>query len=297
MTSGEEGFLLLSCHFGNSDRKILTTAQLRTLAARVTGRDWAVRPGDLTWQDIAALGYDTGFSQRIAELLGETDLLRRYLIRGEKAGCVPITRVSPDYPPLLRQRLGLDSPGCLWAKGNLDILHTPGIALVGSRDLKDRNREFAAAVGRYAAEKGFALVSGNARGADRTAQEACLAAGGQVISFVADELSSHPKRESILYLSESGFEEPFTSQRALSRNRCIHALGQMVFVAQAELERGGTWDGTVKNLRFGWSPVLCFRDGSLASRELEQMGAYLIGRKDLEDFSGVTDSQLTFFEA
>ena len=71
----------------------------------------------------------------------------------------------------------------------------------------------------------------------------------------------------------------------------------MVFVAQAELERGGTWDGTVKNLRFGWSPVLCFRDGSLASRELEQMGAYLIGREDLEDFSGVTDSQLTFFGA
>ena len=297
MTSREEGFLLLSCHFGNPDRKILTTAQLRTLAARVTGRDWTVRPGDLTWQDIAALGYDTGFSQRIVGLLGETDLLRRYLIRGEKTGCVPITRVSPDYPPLLRQRLGLDSPGCLWAKGNLDILHTPGIALVGSRDLKDRNREFAAAVGRYAAEKGFALVSGNARGADRTAQEACLAAGGQVISFVADELSSHPKRESILYLSESGFEEPFTSQRALSRNRCIHALGQMVFVAQAELERGGTWDGTVKNLRFGWSPVLCFRDGSLASRELEQMGAYLIGREDLEDFSGVTDIQLTFFGA
>ena len=172
MTSREEGFLLLSCHFGNPDRKILTTAQLRTLATRVTGRDWTVRPGDLTCQDIAALGYDTGFSQRIVGLLGETDLLRRYLIRGEKAGCVPITRVSPDYPPLLRQRLGLDSSGCLWAKGNLDILHTPGIALVGSRDLKDRNREFAAAVGRYAAEKGFALVSGNARGADRTAQEA-----------------------------------------------------------------------------------------------------------------------------
>ena len=71
MTSGEEGFLLLSCHFGNPDRKILTTAQLRTLAARVTGRDWTVRPGDLTCQDIAALGYDTGFSQRIVGLLGE----------------------------------------------------------------------------------------------------------------------------------------------------------------------------------------------------------------------------------
>lgn len=295
MTSREEGFLLLSCHFGNPNRKILTTAQLRTLAARVTERHPAVLSRELTWRDIAALGYDTGFSRRVAGLLEETDLLRQYLARGERDGCVPITRVSTDYPLILRQRLGLDSPGCLWAKGNLDILHTPGIALVGSRELKPLNREFAAAVGHHAAEKGLVLVSGNARGADRTAQEACLAAGGQVISFVADELTSHPNRENILYLSESGFEEPFSSQRALSRNRCIHALGQMVFVAQAGLEQGGTWDGTAKNLRFGWSPVLCFRDGSPASLELEQMGAYLIDREELENFSGVAGSQLSFF--
>lgn len=295
MTSREEGFLLLTSHLGNPCRKILTMAQLRTLAVRVTERHPAVLPGELTWQDIAALGYDAGFSRRVAGLLEETDLLRQYLARGERAGCVPITRVSTDYPLILRQRLGLDSPGCLWAKGNLDILRTLGVGLVGSRDLKPQNREFAAAVGQFAAEKGFALVSGNARGADRAAQEACLAAGGQVISFVADELTCHPNRENILYLSESDFEEPFSSQRALSRNRCIHALGQMVFVAQAELGQGGTWDGTTKNLRFGWSPVLCFRDGSPASLELERMGAYLINREELEDFSGAAGSQLSFF--
>lgn len=295
MTSREEGFLLLTCHFGNPDRKILTTAQLRILAARVTGRH-TPESGELTWQDIASLGYDTAFSQRIAGLLAEKNLMGQYLTRGEKAGCVPITRVSQDYPLILRQRLGLDSPGCLWAKGKLDILRTPGIALVGSRELRPQNREFAAAVGRHAAEKGLVLISGNARGADRTAQEACLAAGGQVIAVVADELMGHSERENLLYISESGFEEPFSSQRALSRNRCIHALGQTVFVAQAELVKGGTWNGTAKNLRFGWSPVLCFRDESPASRELEQMGAYLIDQEDLKNFSGVTERELTFFE-
>ena len=40
----------------------------------------------------------------------------------------------------------------------------------------------------------------------------------------------------------------------------------------------------MKNLRFGWSPVACFRDGSEASAMLEQMGAYGIGLADLEDF-------------
>jgi hypothetical protein len=30
--------------------------------------------------------------------------------------------------------------------------------------------------------------------------------------------------------------------------------------------------------------VACFRDGSEASRELEQLGAYLIGMEEIEDF-------------
>ena len=59
----------------------------------------------------------------------------------------------------------------------------------------------------------------------------------------------------------------------------------MVFVAQSDLQKGGTWSGTVKNLRFGWSPVACFRDGSEAAAQLEQMGAYQIGLEDLKDFA------------
>ena len=89
----------------------------------------------------------------------------------------------------------------------------------------------------------------------------------------------------MLYLSEDGFDEEFSAQRALSRNRCIHALGRMVFVAQCDLQKGGTWSGTVRNLRFGWSPVACFRDGSEAASQLEQMGAYQIGLADLQDFA------------
>ena len=98
----------------------------------------------------------------------------------------------------------------------------------------------------------------------------------------------------MLYLSEEDYDSPFTAQRALSRNRCIHALGSMVFVAQSGLKKGGTWDGTAKNLQFGWSPVLCFRDGSEASCELEQLGAYLIDTKDLEDFEKLPEQTAIF---
>jgi len=250
---------------------------------------------EISEKDILKLGYNREMATRIVKLLGEEALLESYLRQGQRQGCRAVSRVSEEYPFVLRQRLGLDSPGCLWTRGDLSILNTPAIALVGSRELREPNRDFAAAVGRHAALRGLTLVSGNARGADRTAQEACLQSGGRVISFVADELCRQPLRKNMLYVSEDGFAEGFSAQRALSRNRCIHGMGQIVFVAQSELGRGGSWDGTVKNLRFGWSPVFCFQDGSESAAQLEQMGAYLISIEELEDFSIPQNTEMTFF--
>lgn len=288
MNPREEGFLLLTSHLGDPERPVLTAAQLRVLAQRVAQLEPAQPERDVTARDLQLLGYNREMSQRIVGLLADRQKLEAYRARGEGLDCIPITRVSTGYPLILRQRLGLDSPGCLWAKGDLRILSTPAIALVGSRELRESNRRFAEEVGYQAALQGLTLVSGNARGADRTAQAACLGAGGRVISIVADELAKQPVRRNQLYLSEDGYDEAFSAQRALHRNRCIHALGRMVFAAQSDLGKGGTWDGTVKNLRFGWSPVAVFRDGSEAAAELERMGAYGVDTKDLLDFLSIS---------
>lgn len=296
MNPWERGFLLLTSRLGNPERQTLTMPQLRVLAERVQKGKEPRENRDLTAADLVALGYSREQGARIVALLEEEDLLERYLHRGKRAGCVPVTRVSAGYPALVRKRLGLEAPGCLWAKGELSILDTPAIALVGSRDLREENRAFAQAVGYQAARQGLTLVSGNARGADRAAQESCLSAGGRVISVVADELDKQHLRENMLYLSEDGFDEPFSPQRALSRNRTIHALGRMVFAAQATLEKGGTWDGTVKNLRFGWSPVACFADGSEAMARLAQMGAFPVGPEVLEDMESLAQPEKTLFD-
>ena len=251
---------------------------------------------DLTAADLTALGYGMELAQRIISLLEAEDVLDHYLSRGKRAGCVPVTRVSPAYPLLLRKNLGLDSPGILWAKGDLSLLNTPAVALVGSRDLNPENRRFAEDAGRQAALQGLTLVSGNARGADRTAQEAALEAGGTVISIVADELARQPHREHVLYLSEDGFEEPFSAIRALSRNRCIHGMVWRTFVAQTSSGMGGTWDGTVKNLRAGWSGVYCFRDGSEGMERLLSMGAMAVGIDDLKDLSALPEKEKSFFD-
>ena len=295
MNRREAGFLLLTSHLGDPNRKPLTTHQLRILGQRIHAMEKPAEDRELTARDLIHLGYGREMAEHIVKLLSQEDLLQYYLNRGQKLGCVPITRISEQYPDLLRQRLGLDAPGCLWVRGDMDLLNTPAIALVGSRDLQEPNRQFAMAVGVHAAQQGLTLISGNARGADKTAQEACWEAGGRVISIVADELSKHPRRNNVLYVSEDGFDEPFSAQRAISRNRCIHALGQVVFVAQASQGKGGTWDGTVKNLQKSMSPVLCFRDGSEAAMELEQMGAWLIDCAQIHAFSDFPQKD-TFFD-
>lgn len=283
MNVREQGFLLLGSQLGDPQRRPLTTAQLRVLARRV--RDFGPTGDDreLEARDLTAMGYGDDMARRILSLLQDTAQLKCYIHRGRRGGCVPISRVSEDYPMTVHNRLGDDSPGCIWAKGDLELLQHPAVALVGSRDIGDANLEFARAVGQQAARQGFVLVSGNARGADRAAQDSCLACGGQVICVVADELENHRVRKDILYLSEDSFDLPFSAQRALSRNRLIHCMGLRTFVAQASYQHGGTWDGSVKNLRHHWSPLYCYDDGSPAARQLLQMGAAPIDTQALTD--------------
>ena len=296
MTAREQGFLLLTGYLGDPERRPLTVAQFRelTLRARVMEKPDADR--ELTADDLLGIGCDKAVARRITNLLAQKEQLRWYLERGRRMDCYPITRVSGGYPERLRKCLGLDAPGVLWAKGDRMLLQLPGISLVGSRDLRTENREFARQVGEQAARQGLVLISGNARGADRVAQESCLANGGKVISVVADALEKYPVRNNVLYLSEDGFDLIFSAQRALQRNRVIHSLAQKTFVAQCGLGKGGTWDGTRKNLRFGWSPVFCCDDGSKASAELEQMGAVLITLENLKNIDALQSSVINFID-
>ena len=294
MNGGEQGLLLLTSHLGDPERKPLTVPQFRTLAKRAALMEKPAISREIAPEDLVNLGYDRGMAQRIVQLLSGDERHAWYLQKGKQQDCFPMTRVSDGYPVQVRQRLGLDAPGCLWAKGDTALLKNPMIALVGSRDLYEPNRAFAERAGWEAARQGITLVSGNARGADRVAQAACLDAGGRVISIVADELQKYPLCSNVLYLSEDSFDLPFSGIRALSRNRVIHALGYLTLVAQCNLGTGGTWDGTVKNLQNGWSPVFCFDDGTPVSAELAQLGAKMIGSADLSDLSALQPDTQSF---
>ena len=273
----------------------MTVAQLRRLATRIRSMEKPEGDQPVREEDLIAIGYSREESGRILSLQSDEEILSWYLMQAARKDCVPITRVSQGYPEKLRKTLGIDCPGCLWAKGDMSLLSRPAVALVGSRDLREENLAFAVKAGKQAAKQGYVLVSGNARGADRAAQDACLNGGGQVICVVADKLENHPLTDNVLYLSEDSFDCSFSAQRALSRNRVIHCLGNCVLVAQATLGKGGTWDGVTKNLRHGWSNVFCFNDKTSAAQELLQMGAHPLKTEELEHLDTLTQQDPNFF--
>ena len=294
MTAREQGFLLLTSYLGDPERRPLTVPQFRKIAmmARTMGATGTER--DLTVADLQAMGCSTALARRVVNLLSQEEQLNWYIKSGLHWDCEPMTRLSQCYPDRLRKALGLDAPGTLWTKGDRSILKTAAVSVVGSRDLQPENMAFAKTIGQQAARQGYTLVSGNARGADQTAQEACLENGGKVICVVADALNSHPVRENVLYISEEGFDLPFTAARALQRNRVIHSFSGKTFVVQSALGKGGTWSGTCNNLQHGWSQVFCFDDGTAASRELECRGCRLVKTEDVKDIPALEPSARSF---
>lgn len=294
MTGPEQGFLLLTSSLGDPDRKPLSVAQFRSLAKRVQASDREVSSRDLGLEDLVKLGYDITMAERIYGLLSGTNQLREYLRRSEACDCYPITRLNPLYPEAVRRRLRMDSPGVLWVKGDVTLLGRPAVAVIGSRDLKESNRAFAEEAGRQIAKQGYVLVSGNARGTDRTAQDACLEAGGRVIGVVADSLQKQPLVRNVLWLSLDDFDQEFSAQRALHRNHVIHTMAELTVAAQCTLGKGGTWSGILANLKYGWNPVCMFMDGSDAAKELENRGVQGINPEDLRNLAAFTGTTGNF---
>ena len=289
--------MLLLCADLGDGQKPLTPAQFRRLRVHVLARPEGEAPAERTLEeaDLRALGLEASFARRVTALLDREAALDAYLRVGRELDVSPATRVSPLYPARLRL-LGQDAPTVLFCRGDSSLLQRPAVALVGSRELTEAGRTFARRVGELAALEGFVLVSGNARGADQTAQEACLAAGGAVISVLPDSLADHdPAGERVLFVSEQGWHLPIAPYRALDRNRLIHALGEKTLAAQSRLT-GGTWSGSLENLRRGWSPLFVNEAGGPGCARLIALGANPVRLETLDSLRALTPAQLPLTE-
>ncbi len=93
-----------------------------------------------------------------------------------------IKKESDDFPELLRQIP--NPPDHLYVIGNVDALHLPSLAIVGSRNPTSQGRRNSYEFARHMGRSGFCIVSGLAEGIDAAAHEGALDGGAMTVAFL-----------------------------------------------------------------------------------------------------------------
>lgn len=154
-----------------------------------------------------------------------------------------INKGDIEYP---RALLDLKNPPeRLYAKGNLQLLTQPKVAIVGTRDCTRYGLSVAKDLAEKCAAAGLCVVSGLAEGIDSAAHQG---APGATIAVLGNGLDiyypiiNHDLQEEIaangLLLSEYPLGFHGDRRTFPQRNRIVAALGQVVVAVEADLRSG-----------------------------------------------------------
>lgn len=92
-----------------------------------------------------------------------------------------------DYPQRLRDaQYPVD---LLYFQGSWDLVESPAVAIVGTRNPSDEGKTTAEKLARRLAEDDYTIVSGLAQGIDTAAHEAAMSCGGTTIAVIGTPLS------------------------------------------------------------------------------------------------------------
>ena len=204
-------------------------------------------------------------ADRLQRLLQRGFLLSQAVERWQARAIWVISRADPDYPRRLKARLKEDAPAILYGCGNVDLLETGGLAVVGSRDVDDALIDYTGTVAELAAKARKTLISGGARGIDQAAMRGALEAGGRVNGVLADSLEKTAiNREHRNFLLDGQLTllspyDPgagFNVGNAMQRNKLIYALSDAALVVNSDLNKGGAWSGAIEQLnKFHFVPI------------------------------------------
>ncbi len=154
------------------------------------------------------------------------------------ATLVPFT--SPLYPESLRNIY--DPPLVLFARGRLELLHTPMLGVVGTRRPTAYGKAATERLAGDLAMGGLTIVSGMARGIDTSAHQSALAAGGNTVAVFGCGVDlTYPTEnrkladiiaEKGLLLSEFPMRSPAYPQNFPVRNRIVSGMSVGVLVVE-----------------------------------------------------------------
>ncbi|MDK9355050.1 DNA-protecting protein DprA [Lelliottia sp. V106_10] len=173
--------------------------------------------------------------------------LERSLEWLELPGHYLLSADNPRYPPQLRTLP--DYPGALFVKGNIEVLDSVQLAVVGSRAPSWYGERWGRIFCEHLAKSGFTITSGLACGIDGVAHRAALSAVGKSIAVLGNGLFSiYPRRHAALAASIIDAGGAVVSEFSLAtspfpanfprRNRIISGLSLGVLVVEAALRSG-----------------------------------------------------------
>lgn len=285
LTNDAKAVVALTTRLGDRKRPSLTARMWHQIATVLsdTGRS----PADLFDRDLQLSeisGVDDEMAERVRVLLtdGASASLEAEELDGK--GIWTVTIVDDDYPQSLVDRLDSEAPPVLFGAGSRGLLQTPGIGIVGSRDVGDAGRRTAEEIAREAVRLGYPVISGGARGIDQLAMNSAHSAGGSVVGVLADSLIGRIRRPDILNALDAGTtclisqqvpSAGFTAGAAMSRNKIVYGLSAATVVVASAEDSGGTWTGATEAIRKGTGTVTVWRgEGEGPGNEaLERKGA------------------------
>ncbi|HEX6722286.1 MAG TPA: DNA-processing protein DprA [Burkholderiaceae bacterium] len=170
--------------------------------------------------------------------------LRAWLAEGPARDWVALD--DARYPQALLQ--SPDPPLLLYAIGRCELLNTPSIAIVGSRNPTPQGADNARAFAEQLGRAGLTIVSGMALGIDGAAHSGALAGGAGTIAVVGTGLDrvyprahrdlAHQIAERGLMVSEFDLGTESLAANFPQRNRIIAGLSLGTLVVEAALESG-----------------------------------------------------------
>lgn len=184
-------------------------------------------------------------AEKIADSIRQVS---RTAIPVERAGqgIVTITPYDSQYPMILNQIA--QPPWVLYAKGRLELLERPIVAIVGTRLPTAYGRETTAKLAQELSDAGLTVVSGLARGIDSRAHEAALGGAGSTIAVLPTPIDTcYPPQNLSLFrsLGERGLllsETPLGTKlhpgQFHQRNRIIAGLACATIVVEGARKSG-----------------------------------------------------------
>jgi DNA processing protein len=205
-----------------------------------------------------------------------------------------ITPDDEDWPEQLNDLAA--PPIGLILKGNINALHQPSLAIVGTRNPTSYGARIAGEFAAGFADREWAIVSGGAYGIDSYAHKGALIAEGVTVAVVASGIDiNYPAGNTRLFaeICESGamVTEFMPGHRALpnrflTRNRLIAALSKATLVVEAAFRSGSL--RTARDAAEIFRPVMAI-PGPITSPTSE--GCHrLIGERAAEIVTSVADA-------